>query len=157
MTLNWDYDDNGVALRSQSWIHANLVKPDAWPFLFCTLASLCVCVRAHVRMHVWICLQQFCLTNTLKKGRICLYGLWPQRGTKSCRTHEESVHPYVHMSQKLAQALGGHTYLCMCVCKDSPCVLQNFVPLLSRIPTQFKGYSWQFIQRSKGTGDHLLP
>ena len=116
MTLNWDYDDNGVALRSQSWIHANLVKPDAWPFLFCTLASLCVCVRAHVRMHVWICLQRFCLTNTLKKDAFAFMGFGPKGGRSPVEhTRNLYIRTYIYPRSWLRHWGDIHTYVCMYV------------------------------------------
>ena len=40
---------------------------------------------------------------------------------------------------------------------DSPCVLQDFVPLRGRSPAYLKGYHKQTAQQGKGTEDHLLP
>ena len=40
---------------------------------------------------------------------------------------------------------------------DSPCVLQDFVPLRGQSPAYLKGYHKQTAQQGKGTEDHLLP
>ena len=42
-------------------------------------------------------------------------------------------------------------------CTDSPCFLQDFVPLWGRSPAYLKGYCKQTAQQGKGTDDHLLP
>ena len=40
---------------------------------------------------------------------------------------------------------------------DSPCVLQDFIPLRGRSPAYLKGYHKQTAQQGKGTEDHFLP
>ena len=40
---------------------------------------------------------------------------------------------------------------------DSPCVLQDFIPLRGQSPAYLKGYHKQTVQQGKATDDHLLP
>ena len=59
----------------------------------------------------------------------------------------------MEQAQAYQQQFQGSQY----VRTDSPCVLQDFVPLRGRSPAYLKGYHKQIAQQGKGTDDHLLP